>query len=107
MTKGDESPQRGTLKQKSVSWLTTRLEAIYSEKIISDARADAVRTPRQDFAEFLYDFYLYRFGIRTVAQHKLHELFFNVRRHYFSHDRVRVFACFMGMEEDMLMAEQD
>ena len=57
-----------------------------------------MRTDRNHYAdaieEILYDFYLYKFGVRRIAERELHELFFNVRRHYQDHPRVRMFANF-------------
>ena len=46
-------------------------------------------------------FYLYKFGVRRIAERELHELFFNVRRHYRDHPRVAVFANFMSMTAEV------
>ena len=51
--------------------------------------------------EVLYDFYLFKFGVRRIAEKELHELFYNVRRHIKNHPRVKTFSLFLGMGREL------
>ena len=107
MDKEFVAPPKDGLKARPVQWLTSRISMIFQEKIIQDARTDRNHTMRTPLREILYDFYLYKFGVRRIAERELHELFFNVRRHYQDHPRVRAFAKFCQMTKELERAEAD
>jgi hypothetical protein len=55
------------------------------------------REPKLTLQQSVHDVALKRFGIRSLAERQIHDLFINVHRHAKSHPRVRLFACFMGV----------
>jgi hypothetical protein len=103
MTKAFTAPTPGSLTLKSEAWLLQQLDTLYHEKLMSDARCDAGRLPRVDFAAFLYDHHLYKFGVREIAEFNLHTLFFNVRKHADrpSCARAKIFALQTGMGDEL------
>ena len=107
MDKDFVAPPPDGLKARPIPWLTSRLAMVFQEKIIQDARADRNHNMRTPLKEILYDFYLYKFGVRRIAERELHELFFNVRRHYKDHSRVAMFSNFMSMTAELERADVD
>ena len=107
MDKEFVAPPADGLKSRPIPWLTSRLAMVFQEKIIQDARSDRNHNLRTPLKEILYDFYLYKFGVRRIAERELHELFFNVRRHYKDHPRVAIFANFMSMSAELERADVD
>ena len=107
MDKDFVAPPPDGLKARPIPWLTSRLAMVFQEKIIQDARADRNHNMRTPLKEILYDFYLYKFGVRRIAERELHELFFNVRRHYKDHPRVAMFSNFMSMTAELERADVD
>ena len=101
MDKDFLAPPKDGLKARPLPWLTSRISIIIQEKLIRDARSDRNYTERMPLRYLLYDFYLYKFGVRRIAERELHELFYNVRRHIKNHPRVKIFSLFFGMGREL------
>ena len=101
MDKDFVAPPKDGLKARPLPWLTSRISIIIQEKLIRDARSDRNYTERMPLRYLLYDFYLYKFGVRRIAERELHELFYNVRLHIKNHPRVKIFSLFFGMGREL------
>jgi hypothetical protein len=102
MAKAFTAPVASTqLTPMSETWLLLQLDMVYHEKLLIDARCDHKRLPRILLPEFLYDLYLYKYGVRPIAEKQLHTLFYNVRRHCHASSRARLFALQMGMGKEL------
>ena len=102
MAKAFTAPVASTqLTPMSETWLLLQLDMVYHEKLLIDARCDHKRLPRILLPEFLYDVYLYKYGVRPIAEKQLHTLFYNVRRHCHASSRARLFALQMGMGKEL------
>ena len=98
------APVPEDLTPKSETWLLLQLDMIYHEKLLMDARCDKKRLPRVVFGVFLYDLYLYKYGVRRIAEKQLHALFFNIRRHAGNNGRGKIFALQMGMGHELKLS---
>ena len=104
MAKEFTAPKKEDMTPKSETWLLLQLDMIYHEKLLMDARCDQKRLPRINFPEHMYDLYLYKYGVRPIAEKQLHILFYNVRRHCNTVSRARLFALQLGMGPELKLS---
>ena len=74
--------------------LPALLGQIFIEKMGADVADDTAGTRRQGMAEFVYDFFLFKFGLRSFAELHLAALLAAVEREAAASPRVRLFGCF-------------
>ena len=65
---------------------------IYADKVEADLVDDRERTPRMGLPEFVYDWHLYRYGLRRLADANLLDLITSVRHWAGGNLKLRLFA---------------
>ena len=82
---------------KGLSWTLHSIAQIYHDKIRMDYQSDREGRARVDFANFVYDWHLSRYGLREKAESVLLDLLTSVRHHANSNLKVQHFAQFCGL----------
>lgn len=70
---------------------------LYVQKILADVEDDKVGEARQTMFEFVYDFFLFRFGLRHVSETLLWCLYNAVRAHADDNFKIRRFGRMCGI----------
>eukprot|EP00002_Diphylleia_rotans_P029181 TRINITY_DN5929_c0_g1_i3.p1 TRINITY_DN5929_c0_g1~~TRINITY_DN5929_c0_g1_i3.p1 ORF type:complete len:730 (+),score=179.10 TRINITY_DN5929_c0_g1_i3:282-2192(+) len=73
------------------------IQNIYKEKVDADNHDDEERVSRQSLPEFLYNKYMKKFGMKTVTEQNLVDLFDNINRLLPQSLRTHMFGKFLGI----------
>ena len=82
---------------KGLSWTLHSIAQVYHDKIRLDSQGDREGRPRASLANFVYDWYLTRYGLREKAEAVLLDLLSSVRYHAGANLKVQHFAQFCGL----------
>jgi hypothetical protein len=74
------------------------LSQIYQEKQIADEVDDREGNERLSLAEFVYEFMLNRYGLRSLAEKYLFNLLISLKKHK-SNTRIKMFSHFIGLSK--------
>ena len=85
---------------KSVDWVHGVITQIYRVVLDDLAAAGRRRLPPRPFDRLVYEFHLDAWGVATLADRAVHDLFFNVRNMIGASKRCKLFAAFLGIHAD-------
>lgn len=80
---------------QTLPWLLDRISTLYDEKLVADQDDIADGLPLQTLGAFTIEQFLFRHGLRRIAEIRFFELLQSVRAHIKKHARVKVFARFL------------
>eukprot|EP00753_Platysulcus_tardus_P001313 PLAT11262.2.p1 GENE.PLAT11262.2~~PLAT11262.2.p1 ORF type:complete len:1619 (+),score=780.24 PLAT11262.2:653-4858(+) len=95
MMRGYDARRRDNLR--SLRWVLLSISHIYSEKMHTDFQDDSAARPRTLLPLFVYDYHLRRYGVRSMAEEALHDLFTAARKYALINYRACVFCLLTGI----------
>ena len=86
-------------KPTAVKTLGTQIAAIYEGKVVADELMDKQKRPREAMPDFLKNFFIRQYGLKSIALKNLQNLAAGVRKECDNNTRLKLFGQLSGMIE--------
>eukprot|EP00163_Fabomonas_tropica_P027547 TRINITY_DN532_c0_g3_i2.p1 TRINITY_DN532_c0_g3~~TRINITY_DN532_c0_g3_i2.p1 ORF type:complete len:2181 (-),score=449.01 TRINITY_DN532_c0_g3_i2:21-6563(-) len=93
------------VKSRSLLWTRRHINQIYEVKISTDSgeTKSKLKKKNQPFADFIYDFYLFKYGLRDLTELNVVELMDQTMAYQDEDSKCRLFSRFVGLEPEYAM----
>eukprot|EP00002_Diphylleia_rotans_P021127 TRINITY_DN4112_c0_g1_i5.p1 TRINITY_DN4112_c0_g1~~TRINITY_DN4112_c0_g1_i5.p1 ORF type:complete len:1124 (-),score=255.28 TRINITY_DN4112_c0_g1_i5:1500-4871(-) len=74
---------------------------IYDEKMLADDIDDREHNTRQSFPEFVYDYFLHKYGLKQLAERHLASVYSTAKKLKANSVTIRLFSRFIGIDDEL------
>lgn len=95
-------PNSTDIKPINPSILHKIIYDLFEDKRNADIVDDRDNNPRQNLPEFLYESYINKYGLKSLADKNLWVLAISIEKHAFRYPRIKLFSRLLGIEDPEL-----